>query len=268
MIRKKTICLFFLVVTSISWSQEFKEVMRYEYKMTFKPQIEKDTIIEDTAFLDVWDNYSRFATEERVKFIEFVADDENAIFRLESISMPHVPHSGQNWVVQKEEGSIFSFSRVGSSFFKTEEPLNSIKWNISPEMEDYEGMKTQKATADFGGRSWTVWFTQDIPLMEGPYKFKNLPGFVVKAASADGDYLFEFTKSEKVQTILKYHTYEKAVIIKKSELKKSRKIASNKSMMQTITEQGVQINLENIPSSQLQQLNKKQGDKANYIEKL
>lgn len=267
MIRKKTICLFFLLVTSISWSQELKEVMRYEYKMTYKSRVDKDTLIEDTTFLDVWENNSRFATADRVKFIEFIADDENAIFRIESISMSHVPYSGQNWVIQKEGGSIFDFSRVGSSFFKTEESLNSIKWDVSLELSDYEGMKTQKATTDFGGRSWTVWFTQEIPLVEGPYKFKNLPGFVVKATSADGEYLFEFTKSEKAQIVLKYHTYEKADVVQKSELKKARKLVANKSQSQIFAEQGLKINLENVPSAQ-QELNKKVGDRANYIEKL
>lgn len=267
MIRKKIFGLLLCAISITGWSQEFKDVMRYEYTMTYKSRIDKDTLIKDTAFLDVWDNSSRFATAERVKFIEFIAADENAVFRLESMIMSHVPFPGQNWVVQKEENAIFSFSRVGSSFFKTEEPLNSIKWDISSELSDYEGMKTQKATTDFGGRSWTVWFTQDIPLVEGPYKFKNLPGFVVKAASADGDYLFEFTKSEKAQTVLKYHTYEKADIIKKSELKKARKLAANKSQSQIFAEQGLKINLENQPNAQ-QELDKKVGDRANYIEKL
>lgn len=266
---KNVLCLVaVLSFTVSSYAQEFKDVMRYEYKMTFKSSIGSDIIKQENVFLDVWENNSRFATADRVKFIEFVADDENAMFRLESILMSHVPKTGENWVVQKEEGFIFDFSRVGSSFFKTVESLNSIKWDISSELSDYEGMKTQKATTDFGGRSWTVWFTQEIPLLEGPYKFKNLPGFVVKAASGDGDYLFEFTKSEKAQTVLKYHTYEKADVIEKSELKKARKLAANKTFMQTITEQGVQINIENIPSSQQQQLNKKQGDSNNYIEKL
>ena len=267
MIRKKTICLFFLVVTSISWSQEFKEVMRYEYKMAFKPIIGSDIVKNENVYLDVWDNNSRFATEERVKFIEFVSDDKNALFRRESIQSPGGKTSGQNWVIQKEKRSVYYYSRVGSSFLKTVEPLNNITWNISNETSDYEGMKVQKAIADFGGRFWTVWCTLDIPLIEGPYKFKNLPGFVVKAASSDGDYLFEFTKSEKAKTVLKYHNYETATVINVSELKKLREVAANKSLKQKLAEQGVKVvtyddhNLE-------QQLNKKQGDPDNYIERL
>ena len=267
MIRKKIIYVFFLVIPFISWSQEFKEIMRYEYKMTFKPIIGSDIVKNENVYLDVWDNSSRFASEERVKFIEFVSDEKNALFRRESIQAPGGKTSGQNWVIQKEKRSVYYYSRVGSSFLKTVEPLNIITWNISSEISDYEGMKVQEAMADFGGRSWTVWFTQDIPLIEGPYKFKNLPGFVVKAETADGDYLFEFAKSEKVQTVLKYHNYETATVINVSELKKLREIAANKSLKHTLAEQGVKVvtyddlNLE-------QQLNKKQGDPDNYIERL
>ncbi|SFJ06303.1 GLPGLI family protein [Myroides guanonis] len=265
---KNVLCLVTaLGIVVASYAQEFKDVMRYEYKMTYKPQIEKDIIIEDTTFLDVWDNNSRFATEERVKVIEFLIIDKKNISPLENRIVSDLPPLGQNWVIQKERQNVFSFSLVGAFFFKTEESLNSITWDISSELSDYEGMKVQKATADFGGRLWTVWFTKEIPLMEGPYKFKNLPGFVVKAASADGDYLFEFTKSEKAQTIIEYENYETANVIKKSELKKLREVAANKSMEQILGERGIRL-MSEVSSEYKQKISKKQGDSNNYIEKL
>lgn len=256
-----------MIIPFISWSQEFKEVMRYEYKMTFKPIVGSDIVKNENVYLDVWDNSSRFASEERVKFIEFVSDEKNTLFRRESIQAPNGLTSGENWVIMKEKRNVFYYNRVGSEFVKTVEPLNTIVWDTSSEISDYEGMKVQKATTNLAGRSWTVWFTQDIPLIEGPYKFKNLPGFVVKAESADGDYLFEFAKSEKTQTVLKYHNYETATVVKESELKELRKINANKSLKQTLAEQGVSV--PTYGDSKLeQQLNKKQGDPDNYIERL
>lgn len=265
---KNVLCIVTALSFAVtSYAQEFKDVMRYEYTMTFKPTIDSDFVKKENVFLDVWDNSSRFATAERVKFIEFVADDKNAMFRLESVPTPNGQSSGENWVIMKEKRSVFYYTRVGSEFVKAVEPLNTIVWNISAEISDYEGMKVQKATTNLGDRSWEVWFTQDIPLIEGPYKFKNLPGFVVKAASTDGDYLFEFTKSEKAQTVLKYHNYENATVVKESELKELREIAANKSMKQVFAEQGITVVTEDNPALE-QQLNKKQGDSNNYIEKL
>lgn len=34
---------------------------------------------------------------------------------------------------------------------------------------------TQKATCDFAGRKWIAWFTTEIPIQDGPYKFYGLP---------------------------------------------------------------------------------------------
>ena len=265
---KNVLCIVTALSFAVtSYAQEFKDVMRYEYTMTFKPTTDSGFVKKENVFLDVWDNSSRFATEQRVKYIEFVAADENAMFRLESVPAPNGLIAGENWVIMKEKRSVFYYSRVGSAFVKTVEPLNTIVWDIAAEISDYEGMKVQKATTNLGDRSWEVWFTQDIPLIEGPYKFKNLPGFVVKAVSTDGDYLFEFTKSEKVQTVLKYHNFENATVVKESELKKLREINANKSMKQTLAEQNISI--PTYGDTKLEhQLNKKQGDSNNYIERL
>ena len=39
--------------------------------------------------------------------------------------------------------------------------------------------EAQKATTEFGGRQWTVWFTEAIPFPDSTYKFSGL-GLIVK----------------------------------------------------------------------------------------
>ena len=43
----------------------------------------------------------------------------------------------------------------------------------------------------FRGREWTVFYTEDIPLMDGPWKFHGLPGLIMKASDENGHYTFE-----------------------------------------------------------------------------
>jgi len=68
------------------------------------------------------------------------------------------------------------------------EILQSPVWRISTETQTIIGYRSQKATTRFGGRDWTVWFTPDIPISEGPWKLRGLPGLILKAYTADGEF--------------------------------------------------------------------------------
>lgn len=55
-----------------------------------------------------------------------------------------------------------------------------LKWNLSNEFDEILNYKVQKATTEFGGRTWVAWFAKDIPIQDGPYKFHGLPGLILK----------------------------------------------------------------------------------------
>ena len=62
---------------------------------------------------------------------------------------------------------------------------------------------TQKATTQYGGRDWEIWFTTEVPFQDGPYKFCGLPGLIVKAEDSKGDYQFELVEARKISDIYK-----------------------------------------------------------------
>ena len=55
-----------------------------------------------------------------------------------------------------------------------------LKWNLSNEFDEILNYKVQRATTEFGGRTWVTWFAKDIPIQDGPYKFHGLPGLILK----------------------------------------------------------------------------------------
>ncbi|MBC8986350.1 GLPGLI family protein [Pedobacter sp. N36a] len=48
----------------------------------------------------------------------------------------------------------------------------------------------QKASLSFRGRDYIAWFTTDVPVNDGPWKFSGLPGLIVKIE--DTKALFSF----------------------------------------------------------------------------
>ena len=54
-----------------------------------------------------------------------------------------------------------------------------------------------KAVTTFRGRTWTVWYTLDIPYSDGPWKFCGLPGLVLHAYDSEGLFRFNCIGIEK-----------------------------------------------------------------------
>jgi len=64
-------------------------------------------------------------------------------------------------------------------------------WAVSDETQTVAGYSCQKATCKFRGREYTAWFTTDIPINNGPWKFGGLPGLILKAYDKDKLFTFE-----------------------------------------------------------------------------
>ena len=65
-----------------------------------------------------------------------------------------------------------------------------IKWNITEEVKEIGQYTVQKATIRFGGRDFEAWFTQEVPIVDGPYVFYGLPGLIIELYDTNKDYHF------------------------------------------------------------------------------
>ena len=71
------------------------------------------------------------------------------------------------------------------------ENLPLFNWQIGSETATICGYECFKATCHWRGRDFTAWFTPDIPVEYGPWKFGGLPGLIMKVSDDDGIYVFE-----------------------------------------------------------------------------
>lgn len=54
-----------------------------------------------------------------------------------------------------------------------------------------------KAVTSFRGRTWTVWYTLDLPYSDGPWKFCGLPGLILYAYDSEDCFRFNCIGIEK-----------------------------------------------------------------------
>ena len=62
----------------------------------------------------------------------------------------------------------------------------SIAWKIISEKKTILSYNCQGAVGVFRGRNYKVYFTSEIPIKEGPFKFDGLPGLILQVVSDDG----------------------------------------------------------------------------------
>jgi GLPGLI family protein len=57
---------------------------------------------------------------------------------------------------------------------------DKLKWEILKEKKKVGKVNAQLARCNAYGRTWYAWFSVEIPLNNGPYKFNGLPGLIVE----------------------------------------------------------------------------------------
>lgn len=77
------------------------------------------------------------------------------------------------------------------------EPYSEMTWTIGENTKNILGYDCTEATTDYHGRTWTAWFTPDIPISDGPWKFHGLPGLILEVSEPSGFYTFTAEGLEK-----------------------------------------------------------------------
>ncbi|WP_261510674.1 GLPGLI family protein [Chryseobacterium paludis] len=199
--KKKLLVFFILFLLTMSYGQ----TIRYVYETSVNPDsINLVSLKFEKTFLDIKGNQSLFISEHKL-----VRDSLLTAFRKEEKN--DSKKEGKDFTKfglgKQSEQSFFEYfitkniseqkvyyhdKIAGEQIYYQED--RPIKWQVTEETEQQNGYKAQKATANFGGRVWTAWFTKEINISDGPYKFSGLPGLIVKLEDDKGDYKFDLVK--------------------------------------------------------------------------
>lgn len=218
------------------------------YRITYKSKSVKDTTKtpykyrDDEMRLEIGKNgVSRFYS-----YTTFLRNQMmvGMIKKGGGIDMTSIPKGGAiAWEFYKNypaQGKTLLLDRVGLDEYQCEESAETPAWQMVPDStKEILGYQCQMATTHFKGRQWIAWYTEDIPLNEGPWKLCGLPGLVLSAYDAPRQYIFEGAGLEQVST-------EQPVVIvnekrEKISQKDLRKVLNRYDPMAALGSRGITI---------------------------
>jgi GLPGLI family protein len=197
--------------------------MKYQVDSTNSERIQSEEMV-----LYIGDKLSRFSSAGKAigdSLMNSIDRKNKSQANYAKIRSQIPPTSFDYYIYKRIPEEKLSFTRkIVKDNFKYIEDLDKIKWNIEADTKKINGYKVQKATTDYAGRNYTAWFTSEIPISDGPYKFNGLPGLILKISDTKNHYSFELLKLQKLENFIQFSFNEKDYIsLSKEEFEKIKK---------------------------------------------
>lgn len=265
---KKHICsLIILFVTIQLYSQNVTKIddvtYRCEYLITY--QLDSTNVTSknsETMLLLIGNNTSKF-----LSLTTFLRDSikENSKSSSNLQQLMAVPKTAFKDDIFKNhpQGKITSTEPIVTDYYKYEEPITLFDWTITNETKTVSGYRCQKATTTFSGRSYVAWFTNEIPIPDGPYKFNGLPGLIVQINDSKNHYKYKLTRFKKVTGEIGINKKNYIKTTKKEFTRVKKEFSSN--IIEKLQQRGFTIT--SMDASQKKAFQRKSNKKNNPIEK-
>ncbi|MDE6379825.1 MAG: GLPGLI family protein [Muribaculaceae bacterium] len=140
-------------------------------------------------------------------FLDKSAHDENARNAYGQMASA-MQANGQGSLVPNRSVSTYVFKSFDNQNLRVyqdnnedyiyyDEPFEEMNWEIVEDSTktvlDYECIM---AETDYHGVHWTAWFTPEIPVHDGPWKFEGPPGMILMVSDYSGNHTFVATGLE------------------------------------------------------------------------
>ncbi len=160
--------------------------------------------------LDIVEGKGVFYSENRFlkDSLSVLAFDENGRVKNEALSrqinslssvcreIAFTDYKGMNFT------QSFSFPKIR---INGDADMKMPRWILTDEAKvSKDGYNVKKAFAEYLGRKWTVWYTEDLPLPYGPWALWGTPGLIIMAEDSESLFLFRFMGLEEIEDSNRY----------------------------------------------------------------
>ena len=189
--------LFFLLFPLIFSAQTHRFIYEYQFKT------------DSTATEYEKSNMTLDINPEEVKFYDYEYAENDSLNKVRNFNN-YIWNETPVVVRKRNSNENLNFEMLNDYFKYTSTDI--MKWSLSAETKKVGSYNLQKANCDFGGRKWTAWFNPEIPLNEGPYKFRGLPGVIFEIEDSQKQFIFKLAKSYQLKATYKTEEFlEKAM---------------------------------------------------------
>lgn len=183
----KRLLVLFLVWCSCAEAQVATNLAaRFVYRLTYQPDTTDVKRIETEFFLlDLLDEQSIFRSEAtHVK--------DSILLSANPTNLLGMPKTQFKYTIVKNRATHQLRSYHDYTVFKfllEEEPVD-FEWELLADTKEIIGYHCRAASTTFKGRKYIAFFTEKIPVADGPYKFQGLPGLILEIYDDQKQYHF------------------------------------------------------------------------------
>lgn len=246
----------------------FAQNSNLELKYYFKMNSNGSEVVYDCSL-----KYNAADQKSLFTLVGFMGNPENKVVETKDIngnvSTNTIIYEDESYQTEYQknfkEKSLIEFTDVyrEDDYFLISEKLPKLNWEVLKDTLTILKYNTQKAKVNFRGRNYFAWFTSDIFISDGPFKFHGLPGLILKVESEDKNYVYEAYEiainSKKgdlpFQDLVNRYPNNKKITIKdkwlltKSNIEKERKFkmsSGNGVVAVKIENTGLELNIDDV----------------------
>ena len=84
------------------------------------------------------------------------------------------------------KSEVYFEQNISLAPFYTIDTSPAIAWELTEDTKEILGYQCQRAVGFLGGRLYDAYFTPEISISDGPWRFQGLPGLILEVKSSDG----------------------------------------------------------------------------------